>query len=49
MLSGDLVVAEFLISRISKDIEIIIAGIFSIERVAEIKKISKYRKISIRH
>lgn len=40
---------KILISRISKDIEIIIAGISSIERVAEIKKISKYRKISIMH
>lgn len=40
---------KILISRISSDIEIIIAGISSIERVAEIKKVSGDRKISIMH
>ena len=40
---------KILISRISKDIEIIIAGISSIQRVVEIKKISKDRRISIMH
>lgn len=40
---------KILISRIPSDIEIIIAGISSIDRVVEIKKISKNRKISIMH
>ena len=40
---------KILISRIPKDIEIIIAGISSIQRVVEIKKISEDRKISIMH
>jgi len=40
---------KILISRISKDIEIIIAGISSIQRVVEIKKLSEDRKISIMH
>lgn len=40
---------KILISRISLDIEIIIAGISSIQRVVEIKKISGDRKISIIH
>ena len=40
---------KILISRIPKDIEIIIAGISSIQRVVEIKKISEDRRISIMH
>lgn len=40
---------KILISRISSEIEIIIAGISSIKRFEEIKKISKNRKISIMH
>lgn len=40
---------KILISRISSDIEIIIAGISSIKRFVEIKKISGNRKISIIH
>lgn len=40
---------KILISRISADIEIIIAGISSIKRFVEIKKISGNRKISIIH
>lgn len=40
---------KILISRISPDIEIIIAGISSVKRFVEIKKISGNRKISIIH
>ena len=40
---------KILISRIPSDIEIIIAGISSIDRVVEIKKISKNRKTFIMH
>lgn len=40
---------KILLSRIQSDIEIIIAGISSIERVVEIKKISENRKVSIMH
>lgn len=40
---------KILISRISQDIEIIIAGISSIKRFVEIKKISGNRNISILH
>lgn len=40
---------KILLSRIPSDIEIIIAGISSIDRVVEIKKISKNRNISIMH
>lgn len=40
---------KILISRIPSDIEIIIAGISSIERFVEIKKVSGDRKISIMH
>ena len=40
---------KILISRIPQNIEIIIAGISSIERVREIKKVSGDRKISIMH
>ncbi len=40
---------KILISKISLDIEIIIAGISSVERVKEIKKISGDRKVSIMH
>ena len=40
---------KILISRISSDIEIVIAGISSIKRFVEIKKISGNRKISIIH
>lgn len=40
---------KILISIIPSDIEIIIAGISSVERVVEIKKISGNRKISIMH
>lgn len=40
---------KILISRIPKDIEIIIAGISSIERVVEIKKVSRNRRVSIMH
>lgn len=40
---------KILISRIQKNIEIIIAGISSVERVREIKKVSENRKISIMH
>lgn len=40
---------KILISRIPKNIEIIIAGISSVERVREIKRINENRKISIMH
>lgn len=40
---------KILISRIPKNIEIIIAGISSVERIREIKIISGNRKISIMH
>ena len=40
---------KILISIISPDIEIIIAGISSVKRFVEIKKISGNRKISIIH
>lgn len=40
---------KILISRIPSDIEIIIAGISSIDRVVEIQKISEDRKIFIMH
>lgn len=40
---------KILISRIPKDIEIIIAGISLIERVVEIKKVSRNRRVSIMH
>ena len=40
---------KILISRIPKNVEIIIAGISSTERVREIKRISENRKISIMH
>ena len=40
---------KILISRIPSDVEIIVAGISSIERAAEIRRISENRKISIMH